>query len=255
MPFTLAHPAAVLPLRRIPGLQTVPLMIGAITPDLPYFTPWRVGRWMVATHTLRGSVFTDIPLGMILLVLLFLLRRPLTELLGDRARPFALNALERFGCSPRAWLLAPFSIVLGAWTHLLWDSFTHPLGWMVLHVSLLSAEVSIGPYTGELCHILQYASSVAGLAVLALWYRRHAPPAPRATDRWPDRILLALVLMASVIIGCFWAVQPAHGKPVYVIMYFLITRSMAWFAMLYLAAGTLRMWSRRPEPQLGSASS
>ncbi|MGH8296134.1 MAG: DUF4184 family protein, partial [Steroidobacteraceae bacterium] len=54
MPFTLAHPAAVLPLRRAPLLRTVPLIIGSMTPDVPYFLPWRIAKYIPqgATHTL-----------------------------------------------------------------------------------------------------------------------------------------------------------------------------------------------------------
>ncbi len=53
MPFTLAHPAAVLPLRRLRLLRTVPLIIGAMTPDMPYFLPWRIAKHIPEyTHTL-----------------------------------------------------------------------------------------------------------------------------------------------------------------------------------------------------------
>ena len=46
MPFTLAHPAAVLPLRGMRFLRTAPLILGAITPDVPYYVPWNLGRFM-----------------------------------------------------------------------------------------------------------------------------------------------------------------------------------------------------------------
>jgi hypothetical protein len=39
MPFTLAHPAAILPLRGWRYLRTAPLILGAMAPDLPYFLP------------------------------------------------------------------------------------------------------------------------------------------------------------------------------------------------------------------------
>jgi hypothetical protein len=255
MPFTLAHPAAVLPLRRIPALQTVPLVVGSVIPDLPDFLPGRIARWMVMTHTRAGSVLTDLPLGMLALLMIFVLRRPLTELLGSRARRLVLTPLERFGRRPESWLLAPFSVLVGVWTHLLWDSFTHSSGWMVRHVALLRAPVTIGWYTGELCHILQYVSSVLGVAVLWIWTVRHAPEVPRGTERRLDRVLLALVLAAAVVIGCAQAAQPAHDQAAYRIFYLLLTRTMAWFALLYLLAGTVRMWSRRFAPELGSASS
>jgi hypothetical protein len=232
----------------------VPLIVGSITPDLPYFVPGRIARWIVETHTRTGSVVTDVPLGMLVLLVIFLLRRPLTELLGGRARGFVLSALERFGRRPESWVLAPFSVLVGTWTHLLWDSFTHSGGWAVRHFSPLSWPITIGWYTGELCHILQYLSSVLGLTVLWIWYVRHAPEVPRGTERGWDRVLLAMVFAAAVVIGCMQAAQPAHDQPMYRIFYLLLTRTIAWFGLLYLLAGTWRMWSRRVAPELGSAS-
>lgn len=255
MPFTLAHPAAVLPLRRVPCLQMVPLVVGSVTPDLPYFTPWRIARWMSETHSMPGTVVTDLPLGMLTLVALVLLRRPLTELLGARARSFVMRALERFGRRPISWVLAPLSVLVGAWTHLLWDSFTHPGGWMVQHVSWLSSPVTIGWYTGELCHVLQYLSSVLGMAVLALWYHRNAPQVAPGTERGPGRIVLVVVSVAAIVIGCAQAFAPAHGQATYRIFYLVLTRTIAWFAVLYLLGGTLvMMLGRRPEPEWSASS-
>ena len=91
MPFTLAHPAAVLPLRGIRFLRMAPLVIGAVTPDVPYYLPLgpsgRPLRLGLDTHSL-GSAFTfDLALGMALLALAVLLREPLTALLPALTRP------------------------------------------------------------------------------------------------------------------------------------------------------------------------
>ena len=67
---------------------------------------------------------------------------------------------------PSEWAFAAVAIVLGVWTHLLWDSFTHTGGWVVRRVDALSAPVVLGPYTGTVCHVLQYLSSAFGLIVL-----------------------------------------------------------------------------------------
>lgn len=247
MPFTLAHPAAVLPLRRVPYLQMAALMVGSVTPDLPYFTPWSIARWMTETHSVPGLVVMDVPLGMLTLLALYLLRRPLAELLSPRARSLVLKALDRYGRRPAAWVLAPFSVLVGAATHLFWDSFTHPAGWMVHHIAVLRLPVTIGWYTGELCHVLQYLSSVLGLAVLALWYHSYAPRVPEGRVRVANRVVLTAVLIAAGIIGCVQAIVPAHGQAAYRVFYLLLTRTMAWFAVLYLLAGMAMMLSRKTE--------
>ena len=104
-------------------------------------------------------------------------------------------------------MFAGLGIIAGIWSHLLWDSFTHPDGWTVRRVAALSAPVTFGSYTGPLCHVLQYLSSVVGLLVLVIWYWRLAAPAAVPAEpgaaRSAARPLLVLVASAGVlIVGC-----------------------------------------------------
>ena len=244
MPFTLAHPAAILPLRGLRYLRTVPLIIGAMTPDLPYYVPARFGLIRPETHSLTGSFTTCLVLGYAALGCLLLLRRPLTALLSARARWLFLAALARFNRRPLEWALASVSIILGVWTHLLWDSFTHSDGWVVRRVAVLSAPVTLGGYSGPVCHLLQYLSSAFGLAAVAVWYWRL--PAPPATPAGPDAPrssvgpVLMLVATAAILIGGVQATQAFSQVPVlYHTLDIFLTRSLAWFAVLYLVAGTV----------------
>ena len=106
MPFTLAHPAAVLPLRGLKYLRTAPLIIGAITPDLPYYVPARLAHFGPETHSLTGAFTTCLVLGYAALGCIYLLRRPLTALLSARARWLYLTALAPFSGRPLEWALA-----------------------------------------------------------------------------------------------------------------------------------------------------
>jgi hypothetical protein len=257
MPFTLAHPAAVLPLRRIRLLHTVPLIIGAMTPDMQYFLPWRIAKHLplvtqpyFGSHRFLGTFTFDLPLALAILFVIWLLRAPLSAPLGARAAAKCHGALARFGSRPLNWALAPLSILIGAWTHLAWDSFTHPEGWLVLRVSALSAPVSFFGYTGELCHVLQYVSSVFGLAVLAVWFFRL--PAPPADDRDAESssggpVLLAVLVAVATLAGGLETMARLVGdSPArYHIFFLLLTRSMAWFALLYTVAGIVIARGRR----------
>jgi hypothetical protein len=251
MPFTLAHPAAVLPLRRLRLMRTVPLIIGAMAPDVPYYLPWRIAKHIPqATHTLLGTFTLDLPIGLLLLLVIWLLRAPLAAPLGPGAKGKCLAALERFGSRPINWALAPLSILIGTWTHLAWDSFTHSDGWMVSRVSALSAPVSFFSYTGEVCHVLQYACSVFGLAVLAIWFTRL--PAPAAQRRNVERsaggpLLLVVLLAGAAAAGGFETMEhlARHGVPRYHLFYLLLTRTTAWFALLYTVAGIVIVRGRR----------
>ena len=256
MPFTFAHPAAVLPLRRFRSLHMAALMVGSIAPDLPYYVPARYNRLMLETHTAMGAFYLDIPLGLATLLFCFLLRRPLAVLMTPRARTLYLQSMERFKEEPRNWLWAPLAIYIGAWAHIVWDAFTHDSGWAVKRIAALSAPITIGDYTGTLCHILQYVSSIAGLLILAIWYfRLRTPPSfeqPNMVVVSASARIAALVLVftIAIAIGGFIALRVAYGGASnYRVIYLLLTRSIAWFGLLYLAAGLLFVLARRkPEP-------
>lgn len=251
MPFTLAHPAAVLPLRRSRFLQTVPLIIGSLVPDVPYFFTAHLSQMFPDTHTLYGSISVCVPLGMALLVFTLLLREPLTILLGPKLRWLCLRSLDRFLERPLRWPIALLSILIGSWTHIAWDSFTHPSGWTTLHVPALSAPVSLFGWETETSHLLQYLSSAFGLAVLAVWVYLmlvRVPPLtgdparPRA--RW---VVLAAIGTVSLSIGVARSLWAYHLGMYYRMGFLLLTRSIGWFVVLYLAAGLIASLSRRLE--------
>jgi len=256
MPFTFAHPAAVLPLRRFKSLRLAALMVGSVTPDLPYYVPAKFSRLLPDSHTAMGALWFDVPLGLVTLLICFLLRRPLTVLMSPRSRSLCLQSMERFKEQPRRWLWAPLAVYIGTWTHIVWDAFTHDSGWIVRRVAALSAPITLGAYTGTLCHVLQYVSSVAGLLILAIWYLRLRTP---AAVELPNTVVfqgsarlasLVLGLTIGVAIGARISMRAAYdGATNYRVIYLLLTRSIAWSGLLYLGAGMLVLLIRRkPEP-------
>jgi hypothetical protein len=260
MPFTLSHPAAVMPLRRIRFLDPLALVIGSMLPDVPYFLPGFLANRFEETHTLRGSLVTDLPLGLLILVVVLLVRRPLVALLSDRARWVFLGVTQRFAARPIHWLLSIPSLVIGCWTHIVWDSFTHEHGAAVRRIEVLSAPISVfGLYDGQVYHLLQYASSLLGLIVLVYWYRELASAAPGkvpagGVSLTTRMVLLAIVAIAACTIG---SIQAYHSHlrlaTIYRMAYLLLTRSLAWFGLLYFVVGTLvalaeRFVRRRESP-------
>jgi len=240
VPFTLAHPAAVLPLRGLRHLRMAPLTVGAVTPDLPYFLPGGIAHYVPVTHAFVHSFTVDLALGYALLGSLVVLQRPLTALLSTRARAVCLRALLPFR-RPIEWAFAAPAILLGVWTHLLWDSFTHRDGWIVHRVEALSAPLVLGPYNGTVFHALQYLSSVVGLCVLVLWYGRLPTPGvsvgPGAARSAAAPVLL-LVVAAALLIGGVQGVENfERTHSVYRALDVLLTNALPWFAALYLTAG------------------
>jgi hypothetical protein len=255
MPFTLAHPAAIMPLRRFRYLPTLALIVGSMVPDVPYFLPSWAGGVLSAIdmHTLYGSIVMGIPVGLVLLAIVLLLQGPLTALLSDRARWVALREAAVFA-HPVNWLLAILALLIGSWTHILWDEFTHPGTWVTSHVAALDATVDVfGLYSGAVSHILQYVSSILGLLIIAYWYGRAVAQAPAevkvAANRPRRRRALLLVTVAAIVIGTLHALRGVHPLPlIYHLAYLLLTRTTAWFMLLYVIAGAIVLRTQRPQP-------
>lgn len=196
---TLAHPAAVLPLRGL-GLPMSAMVIGSMAPDLPVFSQsWEVYHF---THSLLGIVTVDLALALVLLGLWDRWGRDaLVDTSPARVRD-RLPAQHRIGRS--AWVLAPLAAVLGSITHVVWDAFTHEGRWGVQAVPWL--QEMQGPLSGE--QWAQYGSGVlgllvVGLALFAVVRRPLAAPAPRPR-RLPSVTLPAAVGVASLIsVGTF----------------------------------------------------
>ena len=170
MPFTLAHPAAILPLKRYcPRLLSFSaLVIGSMTPDVGYCF-WRYNLDSLS-HRFVGSFIFCLPVGIVMMLMLQLLRNPAVNLLPARQRQVFLPLCQKSLGSPLVILI---SLLLGAWTHLLWDSFTHAQGWLVVHLPVLQIHlVSVRGHNFELCHLLWYTSSFIGVAWLCFDYER-----------------------------------------------------------------------------------
>ncbi|GJF32051.1 hypothetical protein KNE206_47510 [Kitasatospora sp. NE20-6] len=179
MPFTLSHAAAVLPALGRPWCRpwtAVGLVAGSMAPDVPFFADSLlpgVYRHGAATHRWWAVPTVDVVIAAgTAAVWQGLLRAPLTGLLPARlaaaAGPgpgsgfgFGAGSAAGFGGSV-AGLAAGAAV--GAATHVVWDSFTHPGRAGVRAVPALSRPWVAG-VPG--CTVLQYGTSLIGLAALA----------------------------------------------------------------------------------------
>jgi hypothetical protein len=170
MPFPLAHPAAVLPLRRYcPRWLSFPaLVIGSLTPDFSYILGEERGG--ILGHRFLGSFEFCLPAGIVLAVLFYALRTPVVRLLPEPYQRALLPLCRRPYGSIGAVLI---SLLIGAWTHLLWDSFTHNDGWFVQNLPVLQGVVlKVGHRTARICHVLWYGCSFAGVVWLFLEFEK-----------------------------------------------------------------------------------
>lgn len=176
MPFPLAHPAAVLPLKRYcpKYLSFAALVAGTLSPDVSYiFGPSGISD---VAHTFVGGIAFGVIVGLIMLaafyalVPLVLARCP--ERLGRALLPI------RWQSEP-GLMMVLLSLCIGVCTHLLLDSFTHTQGWVVQHLEILQMPLfSMGGRKVKVCHCLWYACSFLGVAALVWAFRVSQQPAP-----------------------------------------------------------------------------
>lgn len=193
MPLAPAHPSVVLPLQAL-GLPLGALVAGAVAPDLPVYLPIGVGYG--TTHGWPG-VLVAAAFGVGLLALwVVVVRDAVVDLVPALRRRLTVGARP----DRRAWLLAPLAVLVGAATHVLWDSATHDWGFLVEHLAALREEYGPAP----LYRWLQHTSTVVGTLVVVGYgvvVLRRRPVAQRPSVVRRPALWLAPVPVAALAVG------------------------------------------------------
>jgi hypothetical protein len=245
VPFTLAHAAAAYPLRRT-RLVLSALVFGTFAPDLEFF--FRFAPKGPFGHTTRGLFLFCLPAAFgVFWIFHDLVKEPLAALM-----PRALRVRITPGVYPMSLrrplqlLLVLVSILIGAISHILWDSFTHARYWPGRHVPLLR-EAFLLPLVGEVhtYKLLQYASTIFGLVVLLLWLRHWVRTAPvqwhPAGSSVPEehariaRIFIPLVAFLGGLIRAYLALRyPITPRAIEICIanFVVATISLAWVELM-----------------------
>jgi len=174
MPFTFSHPAIILPLTYLPKrwISLTGLVIGSLTPDFEYFIRFKIQSNY--SHTVSGLLWFDLPLG---ILLAFLFHNLIRDQLYINLPPFLKSRLmsaTSFNWNlyfRKNWIVVIFSTLMGAFSHVLWDSFTHNHGYFVESISLLKSSVELFGIQVPILKILQHTSTILGGIAIAyvLW--------------------------------------------------------------------------------------
>ncbi len=246
MPFTLSHPAAAWPFRKL-NLVWSAFVVGSMAPDFPYIVG--SAEYRTLGHRFPGLVEFTLPASVAALWLFHnVLKRPVVGLFpaGVQQRLDGLNGDFEFGGLPR--FLAIFaSIVLGIATHVVWDAFTHAYTWPWYHFIWLEGWTRV-PALGLIPRYaaMQYGSSILGVLVLGVWglvwYRETAvSSAERPEFRPKSRFTLALIMFAVAGIAGFLRARAVIGGAItpvnfdHFLLYFGLTALDAafWQVLLY----------------------
>jgi hypothetical protein len=258
MPWTFAHPAAVLPLRPLKRLSFGALVAGSIAPDVGYY----FGRFdlAAAAHTLPGLVTLCLPTGLALLALVRTLHRPVAGLLPrpHRQALLSLPQIPRLTSPKVAWKFS-IAVLIGAATHVVWDSFTHGTGYFVVLLPRLRVPAFVlGTRSFPLFEVLQYLSTALGAAVLVVAYIRwlrsvdpNSASPSHVSDRWRCGFLGALAvtsLVAALPIAYFVSTSQSGSTN---IALFVVRYVISYTTVFAVALSAASLWfARRRECSL-----
>jgi hypothetical protein len=211
LPFTLAHPAAVLPLVRRRWVDATCLVIGSMSPDFEYFL--HAARYHGFGHTWLGLFVWCLPVTLASAAIFHALILP--ALLCA-----APEALARRFANTR-WRLSLASIpcaLIGATTHLVWDGFTHVgSGWWWHEYPNVFGHELVLPIVGptHVVRVLWYGSTIIGFAIVAIYVARavarrpvvELPPTPRTGPR----AIFAACIAVGVTLLVGRAIVALHG--------------------------------------------
>lgn len=240
MPFTLAHPAAILPflrLTRANGWRSG-LLWGSISPDL-IAVPLVSARSI--SHSLPGLALLDIPLALVLTFLWNALGR-------DRLR--RLPGVTFTAPGSFSWGAALLGTSLGGATHLFWDLFTHGHVPKSIPCSFCTEKLfdtPAGPFTVD--QLSWYVNTVLGCAIVLGWLFLVA----RRNPGWPRFILspawLRLVILPLLpVLHFLLTTHPGPDHPLHDIFLQAILdpgRVRRLLAISGLIAAGLLIWETR----------
>jgi hypothetical protein len=203
MPFTFSHPAAIFPLRLLPNklYSITGLIVGSIIPDFEYFL--RMNVRSIYSHTLWGLFYFDIPFGIAICFLFHdVVRNDLIDHLPANLQQ-RFSELKTFKWNiafKQHWYVVVISILIGSISHILWDDFTHPLGYFVNKYAFLRNKVQISSYSIPVYNILQNLSSLIG-GIIVLYFIGEMPRTKTQLSQkrdyyWPLTLIIIIAVMS-----------------------------------------------------------
>lgn len=203
MPFTFSHPAIILPLRYLPKswFSLTALVIGSLTPDFEYFLRMKVKSDY--SHTLTGIFWFDLPLA---LLLTFLFHNLTRNLLFQNLPSFVKSRILIFTdfdwnvYFKRNWFIVLTSLLIGIFSHIFWDAFTHKHGYFVNQFSIFQNNILLFGAEIPFWKIAQHSSTLIGIIILLIAFSKlpkvFYPQTSTNKMYWNTVTLLTLIILS-----------------------------------------------------------
>jgi uncharacterized protein DUF4184 len=257
MPLTPAHAAAALLISRAaPALPLAPLVIGTLAPDFEYV--FRLAPRGHFGHTPEGLLVFCVPVSLAAWAVWAAIVRPA---LVDLSPPGLADAcsskppVNRPQGRALVVVLGALAAYLGAWSHVVWDSFTHRYGWAVTWLAFLT-DPAAPEFLGRLpwYKLLQYASSLVGCAIVIAWMVHLLGGLPRparvfAGGQAARAIGVGAALCAVSAAAAIWNASRAPSGRIVSMLGFGAVGAMAGLALGLVAyGGLIRAWRQAERP-------
>jgi|JI10StandDraft_1071094.scaffolds.fasta_scaffold687988_1 hypothetical protein len=209
MPLTIAHPAIILPaIRHSRNVAfSTGLVIGCLTPDFEYFL--RAQLTSRVSHTILGQFIFCLPVGLILALLWqTVIKRPLLQSMPHCARKRLGSVYQSRISTLNHWMSCALGLVLGSFSHIFWDAFTHETGYFVKLMPMLSDSSWYGI---PLYKMAQHASTAMGFTAISIYVFRMKPTFEIPAASKPRQYWLIIVFSCFSAYLLLWILTPNQG--------------------------------------------
>lgn len=216
MPFTVSHMAVTLPFsKNKKELFIVPaIAIGSMAPDFEYF--FRTRMYGVYGHTLKGVFFLDLPLVIVTYFVCYYFIFPTVTPYLPRLLQFNQKFIN---CKSIAfWMKFLLSGLIGIFSHIFIDSFTHKSGFMVDKISLLQIDISFFNLQIPIYKFLQYGLGILGLMLVLVYVIQYHTKMFVEVPVIPIKkkfIIWFAMMLLTLCIFTFWSL----GSPISISQY------------------------------------
>jgi hypothetical protein len=208
MPFTVSHAALILPFTYLPKryYSLTGLVAGCMAPDFEYFI--RMDTNSEFSHTIAGICWFNLPIS-ILMALIFhqlvkhSLIHNLPKPLFKRFSQFLdFHWVDHFKMN---WAMISISVMIGAATHIFWDSFTHHHGYFVRQIPSLNDYIILFGFQFPVFNLLQHVSTLVGgtflLGAVYLMPTILTMPQTKIKSYWPLVLLIIVVVLVIRVLA------------------------------------------------------
>ncbi|WP_138207666.1 DUF4184 family protein [Haloimpatiens lingqiaonensis] len=172
MPFTFAHPAAILPIKSKwkKYFSFTGLILGSMAPDFEYFLHFK--PFSTIGHCFSGFIFLDLPLCFVIAYIFHnIIKKPfINHCFSPLDQWYWYISEKRWNLnSIKKIIIFTYSCILGMITHVLWDGFTHTNGYFVTLIPLLNRKIQFINISFPIYKLLQHFSTFLGLIAILIF--------------------------------------------------------------------------------------